>query len=142
MQLIPINYWITSCSIWWTTLFIALFNNICNTNKIIIRHIHTHVYLWNQSNTSILLFFFNLWLLLTVCYNSRSMLSILEHNASILGSMKSIIGKNFGKSPKVYWANFSAYLTQAYHQSFMLATDGWLVPAFFQLSYVVMMLRI
>ena len=35
-----------------------------------------------------------------------SMLFILEHNTSIKGSMKSIIGKNFGKFPKAHWANF------------------------------------
>ena len=35
-----------------------------------------------------------------------SMLFILEHNTSIMGSMKSIIGKMFGKFPKAHWGSF------------------------------------
>ena len=35
-----------------------------------------------------------------------SVLFILEHNTSIMGSMKSIIGKTFGKFPKAFWVNF------------------------------------
>ena len=35
-----------------------------------------------------------------------SMLFILEHNTSIMGSLKSIIGKNFGNIPKAFWATF------------------------------------
>ena len=34
------------------------------------------------------------------------MLFILKHNTSIMGSMKSIIGKNFGNIPKAFWAIF------------------------------------
>ena len=41
--------------------------------------------------------------------NFTSVLFILEHNTSIMGSMKSIIGKTFGKFSKAYWANFWAY---------------------------------
>ena len=33
-------------------------------------------------------------------------LFILENNNSIMGSMKSMIGKNFGKFSKAFWANF------------------------------------
>ena len=35
-----------------------------------------------------------------------SMLLILKHNTSIMGSTKSIIGKNFGNIPKAFWAIF------------------------------------
>ena len=35
-----------------------------------------------------------------------SVLFILEHITSIIGSMKSIIGKNFGKFPESFWENF------------------------------------
>ena len=35
-----------------------------------------------------------------------SMLFILKHNTSIMGSMKSIIGKNFENIPKALWAIF------------------------------------
>ena len=38
--------------------------------------------------------------------NFTSMLFILEHNTSIMGSMKSIIGKQFGKFPKAFWTSF------------------------------------
>ena len=31
-----------------------------------------------------------------------------------MGSMKSIVDKNFGKFPKAFWAKFWAYLTVAY----------------------------
>ena len=39
---------------------------------------------------------------------------IMEHNTSIIGSMKSIIGKNFGKFSIAFWENFWVYLTEAY----------------------------
>ena len=32
--------------------------------------------------------------------------SMLEHNTSMMGSMKSIIGKKFWKFSKTFWANF------------------------------------
>ena len=35
-----------------------------------------------------------------------SMLFILKHNTSIMGSLKSIIGKNFESIPKAFWAIF------------------------------------
>ena len=38
--------------------------------------------------------------------NFTSMLFILEHNTSIMGSMKSIIGNNFGNFLKAFWTNF------------------------------------
>ena len=44
------------------------------------------------------------------------MLCIVKYNASIMGSMKGMISKNFGIFPKAYWANFWAYLTDAYTQ--------------------------
>ena len=40
------------------------------------------------------------------------MLFILEHNPSIMGSMKSIIVKNFGKFPKAFWVNFEYTIVQ------------------------------
>ena len=35
-----------------------------------------------------------------------SMLFVLEHNTSIMGSMKSIMSKSFGKFFKAFWTNF------------------------------------
>ena len=44
------------------------------------------------------------------------MLFILEHNKSIMGNMKSIIGKNFWKFPKACVLGKLAYLTEAYSE--------------------------
>ena len=42
------------------------------------------------------------------------LLATLEHNASIIGTLRSIIGEIFGKFLEAFWVNFWAYSTQAY----------------------------